>query len=253
MKKARKINIGSYILTFVLITLLALLTWSGYSWTLKTGLFGLEKIRITGNSIISESELHTIMGNLKQATLFDLNLVELSAKIEQHPYVAGARLSCRYPHQLSVEIMERKPIAMVNMDPLVLLDLEGIVLPMVPQAFEFQLPALSGFNPDQALYPIGEHVLSAKMKETVTILMEVHNHFPALYNELSEITLNQDDEYTLILTDHPTLINFGNSDVIKKIITLMAFYEALRGIKSLTDYAYLDLRYAKQIIVKEWS
>ncbi len=253
MKKAIRKNFVTYLIIFWLIVSLAGLTWGGYAWTIEAGLFSLQKIRFTGNSIVSKTELRNIMNNMESTSLFNLDLVELSKKIDQHPYIAATRISRRYPHQLIVEVIERNPIALVNIDPLVLLDQDGIVLPLVAQTYEFQIPTLSGFNPDPGLYPIGQPVLSVKMKETVNVLVEVYKHIDTLYDEISEITLNQDDEYTFILTNNPTVINLGDTDIIEKIYVLMAFNHAIRGIKALTDYANLDLRYAKQIIAKEWS
>ncbi|NQU26978.1 MAG: FtsQ-type POTRA domain-containing protein [Candidatus Marinimicrobia bacterium] len=253
MKKRSRENFMTYLLPSALIAVFVLLCWGGFVWAGKTDLFKLNKINIYGNQIVPKPELLAIIGDMPDdARLLDINLTKLQTRIEQHPYIAGARLSRRFPHRLHLEVIERKPIAMVNNKQLVLLDKDGIVLP-VPQQYEFQIPTLSGFNPDVGLYPIGARVLSVRVKETVELLMKIRRFYPGLYDELSEITLNQDDEFTLILTNNPTLINLGNSALIKRIITLMAFNSALQGKKTLTDFAYLDLRYAKQIIAREWS
>ncbi len=253
MARTKKKNIGSILLTLGMVFLFIFLIAGAYTWSSKINLLKVEKIRIRGNTIITDREILDLITGTNDESLFDIDRHSIRKAIEVHPYVAAARLSRRFPHLLKVEIVERKPIAMVNLDELILLDKNGIVLPAVPRIFEFQIPALSGFNSEKGLYPIGEQVLSIKLKKTITILDKIQMNYPGLFIELSEITLNKEDEFTFILTSNPTVINFGDKDITRKLVTLMAFKNSLSGKKALTDYSYLDLRYAKQIIAKEWS
>ena len=70
-------------------------------------------------------------------------------------------------------------------------------------------------------------------------------------SRLSEITLENDDEIILILAEYPTKIMLGNENTLYKIKLLKRFEETLKKKKEITDYAYLDMRYNNQIIVKE--
>ncbi|MFH1853650.1 MAG: FtsQ-type POTRA domain-containing protein [Candidatus Neomarinimicrobiota bacterium] len=252
-KIRKKRNLTAYVWIAGLTVSLASLVLVAFHWIDRTQLLRLEQIAISGNSILTDREISELLGDLSGSILPELNLSELTVQLEAHPYVAAARLSVGYPHLLKVEIIERQPLVMVNQAELFLLDREGVCLPMIPQAFEYQIPALSGFNPDRDLYPLGRPAVSVKMKETIRLLRNVHDNYPALFRELSEVTLSQDDEYMLILTNRPTRINLGKASIMRKIATLMAFDQALQGRKALTDYNYLDLRFSKQIIAREWS
>lgn len=252
MAKARKKNYSRSILPVSMTLLVILLTWSSFAWSAKINLLNLEKIRIRGNNIVPDNEILGLLDGM-EGTLFDFDFNQISEILEKHPYISGSRISRRFPHMIKVEVKERKPIARVNIEDLVLLDKDGIVLPAVPKSYEFSIPNLSGFNPEKGLYPVGKPVLSIKMKETIALLNKIRKNFPDLYDELSEVILNKEDEFTIILTTNPTLINLGDAEIMKKIVTLMAFEKSLGGSKSIYDYATLDLRYAKQIIAKEWS
>ena len=90
------------------------------------------------------------------------------------------------------------------------------------------------------------------MKEAIAILNQLGNQYPKLYENISELTLNKDDEYVIILTDRPTKVILGKNDIIPKLYILKSFDDAL-GQRQLTDYRILDMRYKKQLIAREWS
>jgi cell division septal protein FtsQ len=90
------------------------------------------------------------------------------------------------------------------------------------------------------------------VKEAIAILNQLGNQYPKLYENISELTLNKDDEYVIILTDRPTKVILGKNDIIPKLYILKSFDDAL-GQRQLTDYRILDMRYKKQLIAREWS
>ena len=50
-----------------------------------------------------------------------IKIDSISKIIENHPYVEAARISKRYPSQIKIELIEREPIAMLNIKPMVFL------------------------------------------------------------------------------------------------------------------------------------
>ena len=172
--------------------------------------------------------------------------------IEDNPFIKAARISRRFPNQIKINIIEREPLAMLNMESALMIDNEAVVLPNHPYAESALIPILSGFNNAKDLYPEGEQTYSVKVKEAINILNQLSNHYPKLYDEVSELTLNNDDEYVIILADRPTKVILGKSDIIPKLNILKSFDKAL-GERQLTDYQLLDMRYNKQLIAREWS
>jgi cell division protein FtsQ len=183
--------------------------------------------------------------------LEEINLRDVSLLIESHPYVKAARVSRRYPASLSIEIVERQPVAMLNVEPVLMIDREGIILPDKGQANDFLVPCLSGFNPAKELYPTGHQTVSVKVQETMNLITRILDYYPALYSNISEVTLNANDEYVIILAQYPTKVILGNTDVWAKIQILGKFEHSLRKKRQLSDYKYLDLRYDNQVIAKE--
>jgi cell division protein FtsQ len=183
--------------------------------------------------------------------LEEVNLREVSLLIESHPYVKAARVSRQYPATLSIEIVERQPVAILNVDPVLMIDREGIILPDKGQVNDFLVPCLSGFNPAKELYPAGQQTVSVKVQETMNLITRILDYYPVLYSNISEVTMNANDEYVIILAEYPTKVILGNTDVWAKIQILGKFEHSLNNKRQLSDYKYLDLRYDNQVIAKE--
>ena len=174
-------------------------------------------------------------------------------KIYEHPFIKGARVSYRYPDKIIFEISERIPFARVNNGPdqMIMLDEQCFVIPNIEQVKNYSIPTLSKFNSDPELYPIGKQALSVKIKDTINWLKSLSQKHPDLYQSISEIFLTNNDEINLILAENPTKIMLGIIDTHYKIDLLKAFEKTMENKKEITDFAYLDMRYNNQVVVKE--
>ena len=133
-----------------------------------------------------------------------------------------------------------------------MIDDEAVVLPGKKYSEDYLIPVLSGFNSAIELYPQGEKTYSIKVKEAVDILKKLSIHYADLYENISELTLNKDDEYVLILADRPTRVVLGKDNISLKFDILKSFDKAL-GQRQLTDFRLIDMRYNKQLVAREWS
>ena len=250
-KKKQKITLrqvigGSLSFLFIL-TLWGTVRWANYRQT-----FTVDAIRFSGLEILEKETVQKMISNLENQSIHDVNMGEMAQIIESNPFIKAARISRHFPNQIKINIIEREPLAMLNMESALLIDNEAVVLPNHPYAESTLIPILSGFNNAKDLYPEGEQTYSVKVKVAIEILNQLSNHYPKLYDEVSELTLNKDDEYVIILADRPTKVILGKSDIIPKLNILKSFDKAL-GERQLTDYRLLDMRYNKQLIAREWS
>ena len=250
-KKKQKITLrqvigGSLSFLFIL-TLWGAVRWANYRQT-----FTVDAIRFSGLEILEKETVQKMISNLENQSIHDVNMGKMAKIIEDNPFIKAARISRRFPNQIKINIIEREPLAILNMESALMIDNEAVVLPNHPYAESALIPILSGFNNAKDLYPEGEQTYSVKVKEAINILNQLSNHYPKLYDEISELTLNKDDEYVIVLADRPTKVILGKSDIIPKLNILKSFDKAL-GVRQLTDYRLLDMRYKKQLIAREWS
>jgi cell division septal protein FtsQ len=115
--------------------------------------FFLKKIQIQSSEDVSRKEVQTILaahGAVPgDVTLFELDLSEIRAALEEDVSVAQAHVSRRLPDTLVVRIFERRPVALLRSRVLRAIDAEGIVLPWTQPGGQVTLPEITGIrNPD---------------------------------------------------------------------------------------------------------
>jgi len=210
----------------------------------------LDEIEIQGANIISEKEYFDTISSLIGISITEIDTREVGLLLESHPFVHAARVSKNYPNKLIIEIAERQPIALLNMKPILFVDNEGVVLPDLGNVDDQIIPIMSGFNSALELYPIGHQTVSVKVLESVSTIDQIIKLYPRLYDNLSEITLNVNDEFVLILSDYPTKIILGKERILEKIQILNSFEKALPVNNRLDHFNLLDLRYKRQVIAR---
>ncbi|MFC1760049.1 cell division protein FtsQ/DivIB [Candidatus Neomarinimicrobiota bacterium] len=250
MPKYFKYIIKALITTSALLALGSLF-WGSFSWAEYTQLFKNPNIVFSGNSIVDESEYRSFLLKEYGSNIFTEDLSAISNRIEEHPYIAGVRVSKHFPKVILIEVSERYPVALINNNPLLLIDNNNVVLPFRSNSFDYQIPILSNFKITNDLYPVGKQTLSPMAIDVVQFLNRIKKEYPQLYQNLSEVRLSKYNDYELILAEEPTKIVIGKSMTWSKILVLKEFEKSVSGRKSLTDYAYLDLRYDNQVITKE--
>lgn len=225
--------------------------WLSFFWAEQKYTFNKPTSLINGTSILSHTYYTDYLINSIEVGNAKLKPNKILDELYKHPYIEAARLSYRYPDKIIIEISERAPFAIVNNDPMIMLDKDCFILPNIENINNYNIPILSRYNTDPGLYPIGKQALSVKIKNTISWLKALNERYPDLYHNISEITLANDDEIILILAEYPTKIMLGNENTLYKIELLKRFEETLKNKKEITDYAYLDMRYNNQVIVKE--
>ena len=235
------------------ISLTIIVIWVSHFWVEQKSSLINSNIFILGSSVLNSDYYMQYLLSSVDNENFHSDPKFLLDKIYGHPFVKGARASYRYPDKIILEISERKPFARVNNGPdhMIMLDEDCFVIPSVEEVKNYSVPTLSKFNSEPELYPIGEKALSVKIKDTIRWLKLLNEKHPDLYHEISEIYLTNNDEINLVLAENPTKIMLGNKDTHHKIDLLNAFQKTIDDKKEITDFAYLDMRYNNQIIVKE--
>ena len=241
----RVIGVGLSLL--FLLTLTSAVKWANYRKS-----FVLTEVDISGYNILEKKDYQVIVSEFKIESINNYKLREISNKIEKNPFVKAVQVSRQFPNVIKINIVERKPLAIINLDEKLMIDNDGFVLPNHSYGDSVLIPVLSGFNPAKDLYPHGEKTLSIKVKEAISILNQLSKSYNKLYNNISEITLNNNDDYVIILSDRPTRVILGKKDIITKLNILKNFDKSL-GQRQLTDFRLLDMRYNKQLVARDWS
>ena len=251
-KKYKITNSFKVFLNIIFVFIILIINiWLSLSWADSKNTFNERSVIINGGEILNNKIYFSYVDNITDRKINELSNKKILDIILSHPYVHAARTSYRYPSKIVIDIKEREPFAILNKDPIIILDQYCFVLPNENNLDRYDIPILSKFNNDQKLYPEGEKSLSTKVQKTVSWLSSLNDIHPTFYSNISEVFLENDNEIVLVLNEHPTKIFLGKNNTLEKIKILKNFEQTIKETKKITDYAYLDIRYDNQVIAKE--
>ena len=129
--------------------LLALLLFSGhwvYVRLLEDPVFQVKEIEIEGCKKISREAVRSLVLMEGIPNLFTLRLREIARRLEGHPWVNHATIRKVFPDKVRIEIEERKPMAILQMEELSYIDEEGVIFSPARDGDGFNFPFLTGLT-----------------------------------------------------------------------------------------------------------
>jgi len=239
-----------YSLLFLFVFAL-ILNWSS-DWCNYQNFFALDSASIEGNYLVARDRIIKTGNIHKEMNVLTTDCRQIRTNLESHPYVKAAIVSKHYPNKLSINIKERMPIAYLNTGSLLLIDKEGIVLPVPDKVIRNQLPVIT-VAPDSAYkFTPGENLESPEINKITALMIDTYIVSRSLFSVISEIRYNlHTKELILFNKDTGNPIYLGNHNFDKKMHTLAKFQRILTGKKRLSDYRYIDLRWDRQVVAKE--
>ncbi|MCK4577626.1 MAG: FtsQ-type POTRA domain-containing protein [Candidatus Marinimicrobia bacterium] len=213
--------------------------------------FQLRSIEVRGNSILPRSELVDVMAIPVTGSIFGVDLAEVQRRLETINYVYGVRVGRLLPHTIFVDVVENEPLAYVAGPEFYVVTAEGRALPLPHGRHELELPTLSGVPSNIEALDAGHIEGHSQLEQACAILGFLRSGYPQLYGELSEMVFGGSGEVSLYLAESSTVVRLGDEDIKNRIAALDAFLLTVSGKRGLVDYAYIDLRYNQQIVVRE--
>tara|TARA_Y100000782_G_C10168738_1_gene258809 strand:+ start:218 stop:985 length:768 start_codon:yes stop_codon:yes gene_type:complete len=240
---SRYIEIPFFLLRMGIIIFLAI------KWAAFNDMFIIKNVEIDGINYFDETPLLSYKDKINNHHIIFSDLKSYKNDIQSLEYIKDCKIFRTFPQTINITIYEREPIAIINAEDLIMLDSDGICLPV--QYSSISLPILSNFKTNKELYPRGERTKSSNVLKSVDIIRYSKENFTGLYEEISEFLFNKENEYEIILKNGKTKILLGSDGIFTKLDHLKAFKSALPDDKNFNIYRYIDLRYKNQIIVRE--
>lgn len=97
--------------------------------------FEVRHVRVTGTSRMDEQQVYARALAVRNQAMPDVDIAALRDDLRALPWVSDARVSIQLPHTLAIDIVERKPHAVLEKaDRLMLIDATGVELEPIAQA-----------------------------------------------------------------------------------------------------------------------
>lgn len=236
-----------YGLLGLLVMLIGLVVLANF-W--KSGL-KVSRVTLEGNRIVEASELFQLAGVQRGARMYDVDLKAIQRNLLSQCYVKEAIVERNLPSTIQLTVVERTPIALVNMTDFEYLDEDGVILPHSISKELFDLPVLSGLKLGQSI-SFGTKVHDASALEALQVLRGARLVNTELYHLISEIQIQDDHNMVFYTAEGGVPIFFGNGNVADKLVRLDAFWNQVIRERGLQNLQYVDLRYDDQVVVR-WS
>jgi cell division septal protein FtsQ len=108
--------------------------------------FRVREVEIEGVRKISKETLLSLISIERMPNLFTVRLKEVASQVESHPWIDHVKVRKVFPNKILIQVEERKPIAILQLEELYYIDTEGVIFSRVGDRDEYNYPILTGLT-----------------------------------------------------------------------------------------------------------
>ncbi len=217
---------------------------AAYSWLGRSDIFSVRIVDMNPCAHVTGDEVSGILRGVPRGNIWSLSKEQIGRRILSHPFVREVAVRKSFPDKLVVQIEEREPVAMINLDALYYVDERGDIFKRLTAYDPKNLPILTGFSRDDLTAK--DAVTIQNLKRTIDLLR--HAEAGVLSRNLSEIHFDAQDGYTLVTRDFGLRLKIGMMDFGK---AMQRVEEAMQKLASLgQSKGVVDLKTEGRIYVR---
>lgn len=219
-------------------------------------------ITVIGNHTISKEQLLEIarLKDDSSVNIEELNIQLIQDRIAKHPEIKKVFVSKEPPAELRIEIIEKRPIAILNTGTeMKLIDDELEIFSLKNQEKIFDLPVVSGIRIDDNI-KIFNNLNKDELKTALFIISSAYSESKFLYNQLSEVNLSDSSKIIVYSSEQSIPFYFPRNTknlppaeyqalLRTKLKIFQKFVETVLAKNVKEGYSYVDLRYTNQVVV----
>ncbi|MEO8446564.1 MAG: FtsQ-type POTRA domain-containing protein [bacterium] len=221
-----------------------------------------DKITVSGNYTISRVEILNI-ARLNDSLISEdeINVDVIQDRIGKHPEIKKVFVSKELPSELKIDIIERRPVAILNCgNEINLIDEELETFPFKNPSKMYDLPVISGVRPDNS-----KNLLKKFNKEDLRlglfVILNSYKQSKAAYNNISEVNLSDSSKIIVYMSEDSSpfyfprmykesISNTGYQNLIlNKLSVFENYLKQCLGNHLKQQINYVDLRYSNEVIV----
>ena len=222
----------------------------------------LTKITVTGNYTVQREEILRAARLNDTATSWDeINIDNIRDRILKNPEVKKVYVSKEMPSELEIEILERRPIAILNGENEIrLVDEELETFPFRNSSKMYDLPVISGVRIEQS--PKGAKNYSHEdLRLAVFMILNIYSTSKMIYNNVSEVNLSDSTMAVVYLSEdsspfyfprryHESISNIDyRNEVTGSIAIFENYLQQYLDVHLKKHVNYVDVRFGNQVIV----
>ncbi len=197
-------------------------------------------LRIHGANYTPRDRITRVFGDDFGRSIYLMPLAERRRSLLELDWVRDATVSRLWPDRLQVVIVERKPVAFVQLpsagggpsSQIALIDEEGVILVPPPRA-RFTLPVISGIRREQSL---------EMRRQRVSVALQLVEELGDLAGQLSEIDVGDPENVRVVkaMEGQAVALTLGNRNFLPRLRNFLNHYPEIH--RRLPNAAHFDLR-----------
>jgi len=215
------------------------------AWTAWQRVFASERLRVgklevRGSHFLSEGEVRELASPTVGENILALDIEALKARLRASPWVADATVTRALPDTVRVEIHERVPLALAELDRLYLMDADGGLIDVYgPRTGAFDLPIVRG------LIGVEEGSRRDRARRAGALLADLAE----LASEVSEVYVEASGDLRVVLKGPGEVLLFAEPPYRQRLVTFLSLRRELA--EKAPGAEHFDLRFRGRIFAKQ--
>jgi len=213
--------------------------WTAWQRVFASDRLRVGKLEVKGSHFLSEGEVRELVGAAVGERILSLDIEALKARLRSSPWVADATVTRTLPDTLRVEIRERVPLALAELDRLYLMDEDGGLIDIYgPRTGAFDLPIVRG------LLGVAEDSRRGRARRAGALLADLAD----LGSEVSEVYVEPTGDLRVVLRGPGEVLLFGDPPYRERLLTFLSLRRELA--EKAPGAEHFDLRFRGRIFAK---
>ncbi len=241
LRRALRIGVAVFSVTMILVG-----GFFATQFLLASDLFKIDEITVQESLHLTEQQVVALSDIKVGVNTFSLDLGLIGRKIEENPWVSQASVRRIFPRQVVIDLVERKPVAIINLGLLYYLDKRGEIFKVLGAGDDLDYPVITGF--DYAKAQQHDATYAKNLRHIIDLFDDLKTRELFGLGQVSEVHHDASGGLTLFTLDGGVKIKLGGSEFEKKIDRLERIYTQLRPQLKMVDY--IDLNVDEKVIVR---
>ena len=205
-----------------------------------------DNIEVLGTRNVTRSQILNALGADIDRNIFHISLDDQKKQLEEIPWIESATVMRLLPNRIRVDVLERVPVAFVEVNGrIALVDSHGVIMDMPPGAqSSFSFPVVVSMSENEPL-----STRAARMKIYTQLVHQLDSSGANYSHDLSEVDVSDPDDVKVIVPDPKgaVLVHLGSSNYLERYQIYVNHIQEWR-----TQFSHVDsvsLRYDGQIIM----
>jgi len=243
VRRARRGWLGRTVIALEIVAgilTIAFVTWTAYAQVMGNRHLRVANVEVRGSHFLSEGEVRELLGPAVGENILGLDIDELKTRLRASPWVADATVSRTLPDTLRVEVHERAPLALAEVERLYLMDADGVLIDMYgPRTAGFDLPIVRGLG------RVDVEARRERAQRAGALLADLAD----LGSEVSEVEVEDSGDLRVVLRGDGEVLRLGAPPYRSRLQTFLGLRRELTT--RCPDAEYFDLRFRDRIYAKQ--